>query len=263
MRSAIYEGVVVHSRYEPVRHRFAYRMALPLLGLDEIDDVCALHPLWSVERRNVVSFRRGDFLGGDTGRPLGEPVRDAVQNQLGWRPTGPIALLAHVRTWGWLFNPIALYYCFDATGTTVEALVAEVTNTPWHQHHAYVVGAPGRHRFGKELHVSPFFGMDHEYLLRYDAPGERLVVSFGNDRDGRRVFDASLRLERREMSRRELTRVIAAYPLMTMRVSGGIYRQALALKQAGVPFVQHPDRNRRAGAGGRSPGEERPALPVA
>ena len=254
MRSAIYEGMVVHHRREPVVHRFAYRVALPLIDLDEIDQVCSGHRLWSAERPNVVWFRRPDFLGG--GRtPIDTAVRDEVEAHLGLRPSGPIALLAHLRTWGWLFNPIALYYCFDPTGAHVEALVADVTNTPWHEHRTYVVGAPGQHRVDKALHVSPFFGMDHTYGIDYTPPGDRLTVHLGNETGGRRVFDATLRLRRHPIDHRQLGRVISAYPLMTMQVSAAIYRQALALWRTGVPIVPHPGRggDPRGGRTGPSP----------
>lgn len=228
---------------EPVQHRFSYRMAIPLLYLDEVAEFCALHPLWSVERFNAVSFRRSDYLPGE-GRALADCARDLVAERLGVRPSGPIAMLAHVRTWGWLFNPISLYYCFDANGTGTQALVAEVANTPWHERHNYVVAEPGHHTFDKELHVSPFFAMDMTYALDYTDPGERLSVRLRSLSHGEVVFDASMNLRRREASRRTLGEIIFSYPFMTARVSAGIYRQAARLRRAGVPFVAHPKHNR-------------------
>jgi uncharacterized protein len=149
-------------------------------------------------------------------------------------------MLAHPRTWGWLFNPVTLYYCFGSTGTRVDALVAEVTNTPWHERHAYVVGQPGTHHFDKVLHVSPFFGMDMQYELSYHAPGQRLSLRISTVQEGSAVFDAVMHLERREVSRRELNRLVLSHPFMTMRVSAAIYRQAFALRRAGAPVVTHP-----------------------
>jgi len=239
MKSAIYEGTVIHHRRGPIDHRFRYRIALPLVDLDEIDELCNLHPLWSHGRPNVVSYRRVDYLGQMT-RPLTDAVRDTVENRLGTRPSGSISMLAHPRTWGWLFNPIALYYCFDPTGTSVVALVAEVTNTPWHERHAYVVGPPGSHRFDKVMHVSPFFGMDLRYDLSYTSPGQHLSLRIASMRRENTVFDAGLQLERREATRRELGRLIFTHPFMTMKVSAAIYRQAFALWRAGAPFVPHP-----------------------
>jgi DUF1365 family protein len=239
MKSALYEGTIVHHRRAPVDHRFSYRLALPLVDLDELDQLCRLHPLWSVERRNIVSFWRRDYLSDRAG-PLKDAVHDLVEEQLGRRPDGRVAMLAHPRTWGWLFNPITLYYCFDEAGARVEALVAEVTNTPWHERHVYVVGGAGRHRFPKEMHVSPFFGMDMDYELTYGEPGDRLSLSMRAVRGNDTLFDSGLRLERREADRRALGGLVWGAPFPTMRVSGAIYRQALALWRAGAPFVPHP-----------------------
>lgn len=255
LRSALYEGTVVHRRRAPVEHRFAYRIALPLLDLDELDAVFRLHPLWSLEGHNVVAFRRADYLPERPG-PLAEAVRSLAEEHLGHRPAGPVALLAHPRTWGFLFNPIALFYCFDPTGRHVEALVAEVTNTPWHERHVYVVAGPGRHRFPKALHVSPFLGMDLDYTLAYDEPGERLSLHMQAVHGETALFDAALALERREANPATLGRLVWRYPFTTMRVSGRIYRQALGLWRAGAPFVAHPAR--RASAG-RTPGGRAPA----
>ena len=143
-------------------------VAMPLLDLAEIDAVTGLHPLWSSRRPAPVWFRRADFLGDPT-VPLDEAVRDLVEERSGRRPTGRVGLLANLRTWGWLFNPISLYFCAGGDGAAVETLVAEVENTPWHERCSYVVGAPGRHRFAKTMHVSPFLPMDVDYVLRYSA----------------------------------------------------------------------------------------------
>jgi DUF1365 family protein len=258
MRSAVYEGVVTHRRHRPVRHGFTYRIAMPYVDLDEIDELCARHPLWSARRPNAVWFRRHDFLpggadaaGGPRTTDLGEAVRDLVEARGHDRPRGPIAMLAHLRTWGWLFNPISTYFCFDPEGSRVDALVAEVTNTPWHERHAYVLArgpgagtaAPSEHRFAKALHVSPFMAMDQQYVLRCDAPGDRLRLRLASIEDGEEVFEAGLVLRRREATRHELGRLLWSYPLMTLRVSLAIHRQALALWRKGVPVQPHPARS--------------------
>lgn len=221
MRSAIYEGTLLHHRFDP-DHRFRVRMAMPLLHLDELDDVVAQHPLWSRERPNAVSWRRADHL-------------EVAGNG------GPVAVLAHVRTWGWLFNPIALHYCFDADGRTVDHAVAAVTNTPWKEQHQYVLGPPGRHVVDKALHVSPFFGMDQRYTITYDAPGPELRLSIDVTEDDRRVFRAALHLRRREITRAALGRVLWRHPMLTMRVSAGIHTNALRLWRKGATFHHHPD----------------------
>ena len=213
---------------------------MPLVDLAEIDEVVAQHPLWSRERPNVVSFRREDFLG-DPGTSLDAAVRDVVEADTATRPGGPIAMLGHLRMWGWLFNPIVLYYCYDPTGTAVEHLVADVTNTPWKDRHAYVLGAPGVQVVGKAMHVSPFFGMDQVYRFAYGAPADDLVLSISVLEHGEPAFAAGLRLRRHPLSRRTLGRILARHPFLTMRVSTGIRRHALRLWSKGAPLHPHPD----------------------
>lgn len=238
MRSAIYEGQLAHHRVQP-DHGFQFRLAMPLLDLDEIDEVVAAHPLWSNERANAVSFRRADHLG-DPATPLATVVRDLVEERTGARPAGPIAALAHVRTWGWLFNPIAVYYCFDATGRSVEHTVLSVTNTPWKERHAYVLGAPGEHDVAKALHVSPFFGMDQRYRINLSAPADDLDLTIAVSEHGERVFASELHLHRREISRAALGRVLWRHPMLTARVSAGIHANALRLWRKGAPLHRHP-----------------------
>jgi uncharacterized protein len=239
LRSGIYEGTVVHHRYQPVDHRFAYPMTMTMLDLSEVSEVCERHPLWSNERTNAVSFRRADYLG-DPATPLDRSVRELVETRTGHAPTGRIALLTQVRTWGWLFNPISVYYCYAPDGRTVETTVVEVTNTPWHERTTYVLPGVGTHLVAKQLHVSPFLPMDLTHRFVIGAPGEHLVLGVDDLQDGDRVFAASMVLHRRPADARSLGRVLWRYPLMTMRVSWGIYRQALALRRRGVPFHAHP-----------------------
>ena len=241
MRSAIYEGAVRHRRLGPVEHAFEYRVAMPLLDLAEWDAVANRHPLWGHERRRPVTLRRRDYLGAPN-VSLDQAVRDLVERETGRRPDGPIAVLTHPRTWGWQFNPISLYFCYDARAERVGALVADVTSTPWHERQAYVVGPAGTHRVDKRMHVSPFVSMDVVYEITYRDPGERLTVSIDVVEHGTTVLETSLELTRHAIDRRQLGRVLWAYPVMTWRVSLGIYRQALRLWRRRVPVVPHPKR---------------------
>lgn len=242
LRSALYEGTLRHRRFGPgARHEFSYAVAMPLLDLAEIDAVTRLHPLWSSRRVAPAWFRRADFLGDPT-KSLDEAVRDVVEERSQRRPMGRVALLANLRTWGWLFNPLSLYFCTEPDGTTVETLVAEVESTPWHERCTYVVGPPGRHRFAKAMHVSPFLPMDVDYVLRYSAPSERLVVKLDVMRGDERLLGASLSLRRRALDRRALGRLLWAHPALTHRVSAGIYAQAARLLLRGAPFHTHPAR---------------------
>lgn len=247
LRSAVYEGVVRHRRHAPRAHGFRYRMAQLYLDLDELDRVFAHRPLWSVNRRNVAEFRRADYLG-DPDVPLADAVRMHAAKTLGRIPAGPIRLLAHPRYFGYVFNPVSFYYCFRPDGETLDTIVAEITNTPWGERHAYVLpvddaDAHGRAlhwSFAKRFHVSPFMAMDHDYAWRFTAPGDDLRVHMDVTRDGTRAFDATLTLRRRPLDAASLRRLLWRYPLMTAQVIGAIHWQALRLWLKRIPVHDHP-----------------------
>jgi hypothetical protein len=239
---SIYEGTVVHERRGEHHRRFTYRVAMPMVDLDGLESLNVLAPLWRAEGRAVMSFRRRDFMG-DPAESLSSVVRDTVAEQAGFRPDGPILLLAHHRTWGWCFNPLALYYCYAPDGETLQAVVADVTNTPWGESHAYVLDTrEGVQHFeqAKQMHVSPFLPMDMAYRFHVVAPGERCGVSIAVVRGEDVVFRAALSLVRRDMTRRELARALIRHPFLTHRVSLAIYLRALRLWASRVPFVAHP-----------------------
>ncbi len=177
MHSAIYRGWVRHRRHAPRRHVFRYRLFLLYLDLAELDTVFRGRWLWSTRRLALARFHRADHLG-DTATPLDAAVRDLVEAQTGRRPAGPIRLLTHLRYFGYCFNPVSFYYCFDASGARVETIVAEVNNTPWGERHCYVLdethdagcGDRRRYRFDKAFHVSPFMPMDLTYDWRFGSP---------------------------------------------------------------------------------------------
>jgi DUF1365 family protein len=211
------------------------------VDLGEVDALCSLHPLWSARWPAPVWWRREDFLG-DPAVPLDRAVRDLVEARTGTRPAGRVAVLANPRTWGWSFNPISCYFCIAEDGKTVAAMVAEVTNTPWHERHCYVMGGAGEHLLDKAMHVSPFLGMDLAYRVRFGDPGERLVVSFEVIGGGETRLYAAMALRRRQADRASLGRVLTSPGRGTVGVSAAIYRQALALSAKRVGFHPHPGR---------------------
>jgi len=247
MHSALYTGRLSHHRYAPREHRFSYRLFMLYVDLAELDEVFRGRWLWSARRPALAWLRRADYLG-DAALPLDTAVRERVAAHTGVRPAGPIRMLTHLRYFGVGFNPVTFYYCFDAADTRVETIVAEITNTPWNERHAYVLGDAAtdahvlRYRFAKEFHVSPFMPMEMNYDWRFGIPGERLAVHMQNFRDGARVFDATLDLTRREIGAGSLARALVAHPCMTASVVAGIYTQALKLWIKRVPVHTHPSR---------------------
>ncbi len=221
--SAIYTGTVFHRRRTARTHAFEYGLTMHYLDLDEAEGL--------VGRR----FRRADYFG-DPNVNLADAIRTHVWNEASIYLDGPVRLLTQLRSFGHSFNPVSLYYCFDRD-EQLAAIVAEVTNTPWGERHAYVLtpneAGEFAGSFAKQLHVSPFFGMNQAYDWWATTPLERLQVRFANIEEGERVFDASLVLMRRPFRAR-------AGLGSTLRTLALIYGHAVALRVKGVRFVPHP-----------------------
>ncbi len=255
LRSAVYRGRVSHTRYAPKPHAFDYSLFLLYLDLDELPKLFEDSWLWSHERANIASYRREHYFG-DPGVPLKQALRQRVREFTGIEPpNGPIGLLTNLSYFGLSFNPVSFYYLFEEDGETLHAIVAEITNTPWKERFQYVLPAKasggadghGEWTFRKAFHVSPFFGMDHEYDWAFTtpahAPGTDLTVSMENRliaEQGERVFHAGLTLKRQEWSPRALRRCLLNHPWMSGKVVAGIYWQALRLWMKKVPFFSHP-----------------------
>ncbi|HVF34232.1 MAG TPA: DUF1365 domain-containing protein [Candidatus Saccharimonadia bacterium] len=255
LESAIYEGWVRHRRHAPHPHAFRYRTCLLYLDLAELDRVFRGRLLWSVGRRNVAEFRRSDYLG-DARVPLDEAVRACVAEATGRRPAGPIRLLTHLRYFGHCFNPVSFYYCFEPDGAALDGIVAEITNTPWKERHAYVLpvaqaeshGIAREWRFDKRFHVSPFMPMEREYRWRFTTPGEALRVHMDVLNQGVSDFDATLVLERRPLDARGLASTLVRYPLMTVSVVAAIHWQAFLIWRRHNPVYAHPKHDDGDGA---------------
>ena len=239
--SAIYEGTIRHRRFAARPHEFSHRVALFYLDLDELDGL--LDGRLVATRPGAVRFRRADYLG-DASVGLSHAVRMTVERETGTLPSGPIRVLTQLRTFGHCFNPVSFYYCFTPQ-EQLEAVVAEVTSTPWGERHAYVLARTAEGEvlaaeFEKRLHVSPFMGMQQRYLWHVAAPGSTLSVHIESREEERRAFDATLALRRSALTRSSLAGVTARYPAATLRVLALIYGHALALKLKGVPVHHRP-----------------------
>ncbi len=247
-QSAIYQGRVQHRRHTPHPHVFCYPICMMYIDLSELDLIFSKTWFWSLEKMNVGSFRRRDYLGDPT-TSLDQAVRDCAFSKLARRPAGPIRMLAHLRYFGHCFNPVSFYYCFEPDGQTLDCIVAEITNTPWRERHAYVLDARSsgskndwfEFEFDKAFHVSPFFPMQLRYDWRFSLPANNLNVQMNlSNSSAEKQFDASLNLQRSQINGWNLTRVLWQYPLMTIKVVAAIHWQAFLLWLKQITVYDHP-----------------------
>lgn len=255
MNSCFYVGTVHHSRRVPHDHTFSYPLFMTYLDLDELDHVFALSPLWSIDKPNIVSLRRQDFLGNPAQGVKSSVIE--VLNQHGITDfNGKICMLANLRYFGVSFNPVVFYYCFRDGEDEASFLVAEVHNTPWNERHIYVLSfsadagqampCTGRVKdrysfdFDKAFHVSPFNPMDMRYRWSIQQPGDSLQIRIGATRHEQPWFSASLQLSMEPMTRASMAGILIRFPLMTLKVLAGIYWQALRLWVKKTPIFDHP-----------------------
>lgn len=273
-QSRLYTGWVRHRRFVPVSHEFRYPIFMFYLDLDELPSLFSSKWYTSLERFNLVSFRRRDYFQPET-ECLKQAVIEAAEGSLKQQHITDVSIrsvrmLTHLRLFNFLFNPVTFYYCFDEHENLV-CILSEITNTPWDERHHYVlpVNPQGKNRaypdysyqpkgrcnhlfeFEKAFHVSPFNPMNMDYRWMFSHPDQVLHVHMENrlsvsdtlnaaDQDmTEKHFDATLRLEQRSIDR-ELSKQLIRQPLMTVKVVAGIYWQAFKLWCKRAPFYDHP-----------------------
>ncbi len=240
--SAIYTGSLRHRRYRELAHEFSYPVRFVYLDLDELPSLAG----GRLMRRapGAWRFRRQDYLG-PVSLPLDVAVRDRVEAELGERPNGPIRMLTQLRSFGVAFNPVTLYYCFDAAGEQLHSVLAQVTNTPWRERQTYALG-PWHHgrvlhaSTAKLMHVSPFMPMDQRYEITLTPPGPTLSVHIDVQGAEGSDFDATLGLNASPLNATTLSALIREDPFAALATLRRIYVQGFTLKLRGATVHPHP-----------------------
>jgi|HubBroStandDraft_4_1064222.scaffolds.fasta_scaffold125861_2 DUF1365 family protein len=251
LRSALYAGSVMHRRVRPRPHRLRYRVFWMLLDLDEIEELPRHLRLFSHNRFNAVSFFDTDY-GDGSGRPLRAQVEEHLKSAGIATNGGAIRLFCMPRLFGYGFNPLSVYFCYQRDGS-LAALLYEVHNT-FRERHSYLIpvdrdaGVAGTAGAGtvieqhcrKGFYVSPFMDMDMNYSFRVAVPDQRVMVAIrAADNDGL-LLSAALTGERIALSDTTLLRALATHPLLTLKVIGAIHWHAVRLLLKGLKLRPRP-----------------------
>jgi len=242
--SCLYAGEVVHQRFAPRRHHLRYRLYQMLVDLDELPGLARRLNLFSHNKFNLFSFYDQDH-GDGSGRPLTAYVAGLLADAGIVHDGGPIRLLCLPRLFGYAFNPLSIYYCFDRAGV-VQAMVYEVNNT-FGERHSYVIPAmvsdsgPIRQSCHKVFYVSPFMDMDMVYQFDLSLPGAHISTAVrGATREGVPLIFAAFTGARRDLSDAALLATLLAYPLATLGVVAAIHWEALKLFAKGLRLRVRP-----------------------
>ncbi len=240
--SALYTGKVAHVRLQPFRHAFSYDIFSLLLDLDDTPKLSKKIRLFSHNRFNLLAFHDKDHADGKSAPKIWviDQLRAAgYAADESWH----IRLLCFPRILGFVFNPLAIYFCSDAEGK-MQALLHQVSNT-FGERHSYLLaaGAPGKivQACAKAFHVSPFMPVDGSYVFRIAPPDEKLDIAIHyRGPDGTDRLIATQTGVRSDITSAALFRAFCAHPLMTVKILAAIHWQAWRLWRRGAPFFRKP-----------------------
>jgi len=252
LASCLYAGEVMHRRAQP-HHRLRYRVFSLLIDLDELPTLDRRLRWFSHNRFNLLSFHDRDH-----GRRDGTAPRawvDAALAANGIETGGRITLLCFPRLWGYVFNPLSIFFCYAPSGA-LRAVLYEVRNT-FGDKHGYLIEVPPRsadrnddrrnsgaaidQACAKAFHVSPFLPLAGEYRFRLKPPGERLAIQIRHLIDGAEVLLATHTGRREALSDTTILRNVIRHPLMTVKIIAGIHWEALFLWLKRAGFHRRPE----------------------
>lgn len=240
--ACLFDGTVMHQRLKPFGHRFSYGVSSVMIDLGRLAEAAKLSPLFSVNRFNWVSFHEKDHL--DAGESdLLEVARARFRKGGVAAPLARILLVCYPRIFGKVFNPLAVYYGYDASGRLL-GLTYEVRNT-FGGLHRYVcpvedgmISEAGlRQQAEKIFRVSPFVEMNMRYHFRMLPPGKEIRWRIlETDPDGP-LLSATFSGRMKPLTTSTLIALCGKISVLPITILGGIHWEALKLWIKGAKFI--------------------------
>ncbi|MBL8520992.1 MAG: DUF1365 domain-containing protein [Betaproteobacteria bacterium] len=240
-------GRVFHKRLRPFEHAFSYGVFFVRVPIAAW--TAAANRWLSLDRFNVLSLHRRDY-GPRDGTDLDAWARGLLQAQGLDRADGAIVLQAFPRLFGFVFNPITLWYCHDREGR-LRVAIAEVSNTFGERHNYVVAHADQRPilpgdwiRAQKVFHVSPFCQIKGHYRFRFEQHGGRAFAQIDyhdEAADSGKLLVTTLHGNPQPLGASSAFAAVLKYPLMTFGVIARIHWQALRLWMKRAPFFTKPE----------------------
>ncbi len=236
MNSCIYNGEVSHTRFKPVKHFLKYKTFSLFIDLDEIDRLDKGIPIFSINNFNVFSFYNKDH-GKRDGKSLKNWVIESLKRFKVKINVNKIKLLCYPRIFGYVFNPLSIFYCYE--NDLLKAVFYEVKNT-FNEQHTYIFKTKNNEsitqKCRKKFYVSPFMDMDTFYNFKLLNPNEKLFVSIKQTDKKGSILNAVQTGKRKEFNFKQLVFNFFRYPLMTIKIIIAIHYEALLLWKKGALY---------------------------
>ena len=237
METCIYKGFVTHRRFKPLRHYFSYKTFSILFDLNELEDLHKKIGIFSFNRFNIFSFYNKDH-GSRDGNDLTEWVKINLKKYNLNFNVSKIKLLCFPRVFGYVFNPLSIFYCYDRN--VLKAILYEVKNT-FNEQHTYVFPVNNSSKIitqqcNKKFYVSPFIKMDTFYNFRLTEPGESIRILIKQTDKTGKILVACQAGKKQNMSLKQLLINFFTHPMMTFKIMVSIHYEALRLWKKGATF---------------------------
>ena len=240
MTSSIYNGTVIHKRFKPKTHYFKYSVFSLLIDLSELDYLSKNIKFFSHNKFNLVSFYEKDHGNRDGSSLILWVKKNLEENNINSENVR-IKLLCYPRILGYVFNPLSVFYIYDAEDK-LKCILYEVKNT-FGEQHTYIFKVDNdqklyQHNCSKKFHVSPFIEMNCKYFFRLLKPGEKISVIIDQYQTNEKILYASQDGERSNFNTKELIKSYTKHPLMTFKIISAIHFEAFKLWSKGIKFIK-------------------------